>query len=982
MVILNEDILLEDLELIGRNHLGEYISTIDSNYNKNSFFSVFHLNIRSIIKNMEELLVAIVAYKINCDFIILSECFMLDSINEINIPGYTTFYNNADYNKNDGVIIFAKSNLNVSVKNIKLIICGVTLSILKVTVDGTLFRIIALYRPNPSNLLSFLEEIDNHLDLNSEHAHYQLIVGDINIDILEENVNTNKYLSILAKHGFLPYIQLPTRVTKDTATCLDHIFIKQKHTGNNIEIKTYILTCNITDHYAVIATFLKNPNIQEKDNNESHTHSKINTKKFEELIKKENWVSVISTDDVQVAADVFTKTFKKLMNESIVITTIKKGNKKKLKPWITNGLITSIIRRDKIKRQLNSNYSTELKEQYITYRNSINNLIKKCKHDYYQHIIMLNQNNIKKMYQVITEATNGKAKINNVTLEITNDDDEIFNSNKDMSNFCNHYFSNIGVNMIEKINIPHNFSLDNIPTNNKSIFLTPVTENEVLLHINSLKNAGAPGYDGITPSLLKLSAKYILYPLTHIINLIFTNGQFPKQFKNSVVTPIYKAGNVNKISNYRPISLINNFGKIAEKCIKTRLVEFFKNNNILNEHQYGFQEGKSTSDAMYKVIKEISINLDNSEKCIAVFLDLAKAFDTVNHGKLIQVLERYGIRGTVLGLFKSYLSDRVQYVKINGCLSEPQLVKVGVPQGTVLGPILFTIYINSLLTLDIDSKIISYADDTVAIFKGNDWNIVKEKVKGGIHAIKMWLDGYQLSLNVDKTNYIAFSITNINRPNFQKIDIDKNGTDIKEVEHTKYLGIIIDKNLKWNEHIAYLTKRVRKLIHKFYQLKDLLSKNMLVLVYKSLVESLLRYGLLVWGALYANSLKTLSTVQNYILKIIFKKKRCYPTRLLYGRNISNIRSLYFHTLTTYTYKKEHLKNAVSHKIATRSMTRNLLNVPASNKNVISRFAYCLASKAYNLLPLDIRNIKYYKRFSHQCKIYINDNYLSFIKLLE
>ena len=576
MVIVDEDMVLEDLETVGRNRRGEYINALDNKHSRNSIFGIFHLNIRSIKKNFDELLATFVAYNINYDIIVLSECYKIDSLNEINIPGYTTFYNNADFNKNDGVVIFIKSHLNGTVNNRKLIICGVTLSTVSVTVDGTSFQIIALYRPNPSNLLSFLEEIDNYFDINSDHFHFQLLVGDININILEEDANTNKYLSVLAKHGFVPYIQLPTRVTKDTATCLDHIFIKQKKTKNNIKFKSYVLTCDITDHYAVIATFVKDTYSQDNidDNKEFHTYKKINTEEFEALIKNESWIKVILANDVQVAADEFTETFENLIRESTITKTVRKRESKKLKPWITEGLIKSIITRDKLKKRLNNNYSIELQEQYKTYRNSLDSLLKKCKHDYYKKIITDNQNNMKKMYQAISEATNEKMRKDTTTLDITNDEGEIFTNNKERANFCNDYFINIGTKMIEKIKTPHN-SLNDVPMNNNSIFLTPVTENEILAHINSLKNTSAPGHDGVTPMLLKLCAKYILRPLTHIINLIFISGKFPKQFKTSIITPIYKAGDKNKISNYRPISLINNFGKIAEKCIKTRLINFF-----------------------------------------------------------------------------------------------------------------------------------------------------------------------------------------------------------------------------------------------------------------------------------------------------------------------------------------------------------------------------------------------------------------------
>lgn len=204
--------------------------------------------------------------------------------------------------------------------------------------------------------------------------------------------------------------------------------------------------------------------------------------------------------------------------------------------------------------------------------------------------------------------------------------------------------------------------------------------------------------------------------------------------------------------------------------------------------------------------------------------------------------------------------------------SEPLETKIGVPQGTVLGPILFITYINSLTNISIkNGSLISYADDTVAIFSGQTWSDVKDSSESGLSKIQNWLDSFKLSLNVDKTKYIAFSITPSNRPDFDKIET--NNLIIKELDSIKYLGIIIDKHLKWNVHVLKLSTSIRKLIHKFYILRDILSTDLLIMVYRTLVESLIRYGIIVWGGLYQASLQQLNTVQNYILKLIFRKKK-------------------------------------------------------------------------------------------------------------
>lgn len=702
--------------------------------------------------------------------------------------------------------------------------------------------------------------------------------------------------------------------------------------------------------------------------------------KLNTIISKENWTEVLQSENIQLAANIFYTTFNKLLDQCRI--NHKKNTNKfyKIKPWITQGLIKSIKNRDKMKHQLLKNNSLELLMEYKTYRNRLSKLLKKSKHDYYRNNIKDNQSDMKKIYQIISDATNEKSKHSSESIQIMADNDIAFRDNKEMSNYCNNYFINVGINMLTNIKKPANFA-NNLRINKNSMFLTPVTDSELIKHISTLKNNGAPGKDGITAKIIKTIHMHILEPLKHIINLSFQTGIVPTQFKTSIVTPIHKSGDKSKIKNYRPISLINNFGKVFEKCLKERLLLFITANNILHNLQFGFQKGKSTSDAMYTVINEITKNLDTDKKCIAVFLDLAKAFDTVDHNKLLNILEQHGVRGTVLDVFSNYLTNRLQQVKINNTLSDQMSIKIGVPQGTVLGPVLFLLYINSMLSLLPNIKIISYADDSVILCNGSTWTETKNQAETGMSLIKNWLNAYQLSLNVEKTNYIAFSITNVNRPQFNTIQIDED-TIIREASEVKYLGIIIDQNLKWDNHIDNLTTKVRKLIHKFYQIREFLPKALLLLVYKTLVESLLRYGILVWGGLYANSLQKLNIVQKFIIKIIYMKKKRYPSRLLYSRDICNIRSLYFLNVCTYAFKNEQLLNLDTQKHSTRSATNKLLVIPKSHKNIRHRFLSRILPKTVNSLPINIRQIKNLKRFTIATKQFIFDHYCELIKILE
>lgn len=524
-----------------------------------------------------------------------------------------------------------------------------------------------------------------------------------------------------------------------------------------------------------------------------------------------------------------------------------------------------------MKKRLQGNYNAQLEEEYKKYRNLLNKLIHKQKNDYYRSQIENNKNNIKKMYEIIKNATYEKKNNTKNYINIKNNLDENITDPLTMANFCNEYFGTIGIEMAKTIPVPQTECHEDPHTIN-SIFLTPITKGELIKHIASLKNNSSPGQDGIRAETIKQTHLEIIPPLLHILNLILEKGIVPSDFKISIITPIYKSGSITSIGNYRPISLISNFAKVFEKCIKERLTTFLKNNNILSSNQFGFVGGCGTSDAMHKLVTEVINNLNTDKKCLAVFLDLAKAFDTVPHDKLLRVLQGYGIRGIAFELLQSYLSERCQMLKLNDILSEKRMIKIGVPQGTVLGPLLFVCYINPLLRLsNINGMIVSYADDTVIVFAGDTWESVKNLSMNGLVIVTNWLQNYKLTLNLSKTNYIAFSLTKANRPQFNSVTI--NNHSIQEVSHTKYLGIVIDQYLKWRPHIDYISAKIRKLIHKFYLLRDFLNKKTLTTVYKVLVESIIRYGILVWGGLYKNSLYKLHIIQKYILKIMLKKKK-------------------------------------------------------------------------------------------------------------
>lgn len=534
---------------------------------------------------------------------------------------------------------------------------------------------------------------------------------------------------------------------------------------------------------------------------------------------------------------------------------------------------------------------------------------------------------------------------------------------------------------IENCNLPRNFLND--LTVKSSLFLEPINENEVIILISNLKNNCAPGSDGLTTKLIKQIHMYITKPLAHIINNSFKAGKIPHQWKISLVTPIFKAGDHSQLKNYRPISVINNFAKIFEQALKTRLMNFFNKHHVITKSQYGFLKNSNTENAILDFTMNTMKSLDKSTKCLGVFLDLAKAFDTVHHEILLNKLYKCGIRGMALNLLKDYLLHRNQSVKIGEKQSPCANITIGVPQGTVLGPLLFLVYINSISQINgFEGHIICYADDTAILFKGDNWDNVFRTAETSLKKISIWLSNNLLSLNVEKTKFITFSTTISDQPNSTKISIHKpscqnenscNCSKIEKVNSIKYLGIILDQHMRWTEHISYVKKKIRQLMHKFYILRDILSRKNLMILYNSLVESILNYCITTWGGTYNKHLYNLQTAQNTILKIILRKNKLFSTETLYDEiKLFNIRQLYTYRTLLWMHSNNDKFSAQRTK-RTRSTENTLLQTPLFKKSHTQRFLLFFGPKLYNLLPPSLRNFKKIKKFKTALKHFMLQN---------
>jgi hypothetical protein len=547
----------------------------------------------------------------------------------------------------------------------------------------------------------------------------------------------------------------------------------------------------------------------------------------------------------------------------------------------------------------------------------------------------------------------------------------------------NSYFINVGASLDKKIQNTHikpDSYISQSVTN--TIFFSPVIEDEVISIIKNMKNS-SPGWDSIPPSLLKKTYIEFVKPLTHTLNLSIIQGIFPEELKIAKVIPIYKAGDQSTFSNYRPVSVLPSFSKIFEKIMYDRIMSFINKNQLLYDYQFGFRKNRSTSMALIKLLDNITNALDNGECVLGVFLDFSKAFDTVNFKILFMKLKHYGFRGQPLELMKSYLSNRKQYVSFSDANSRKQIIKCGVPQGSILGPILFLLYINDMATVSKAIFPLLFADDTNVFINGKDIDVLMKNMNIELGKLIVWLQCNRLSLNIKKKHFMIFKSKRkkINRP---LIPLQMNSEYLQEVTYTKFLGIIIDNELSWSQHINYIKGKIAKGIGIIGKAKHLLNQETLKTLYYSFVYPYLNYCIIVWGNTYNKYVDELFKLQKKVVRIItgshylehtkelFRTLYILPIRKILLYNISQFMYRYIEGTLPDIFNDMFSFNRAYHSYNTRSA--NLLSVPKHNLNVRSFSIKVTGVRVWNLLTsYNLHICKSLEIFKRNVKIFLNSN---------
>ena len=852
--------------------------------------------------------------------------------------------------------------------------------------DNKTYTFCTCYRHPGGNITHFVSALESSIQTMSSKA-VCFFCGDINIDLLQADSCKmyDEYLKLMLCSQFIPSITLPTRITDYSITLIDHIFVRLPEKMLANKIKSGNLFCDISDHLPNFCC-IEGKNIQiSKDRPMVRMYNSRNFDNFHQALASADLSSIYSSDDPNHAYEQFINIFKQLHKTHFPLVKLSRKRMKD-KSWITPGIKTSIKHKNVLLRKYIKKQSPALKSRLKRYKQILGNIVHRAQREYYDNILSDRQTYAKNAWKIINETTGKKSKKSTLIEHIVYDGQQR-TTNQDIANAFNDYFSTVGAKLAQQINVPGNDNdINQYLTNpqHNSLFLSPISDNEIQNEILKLKIGKSAGLDEIPNKLVKSTSQFITPFLTHIFNLVLSKGKYPDLLKVAKVIPIYKKGDSTLPENYRPISLLSCFNKLLEKMIEKRIKNFLLQNNSLYDYQFGFRTGYSTSQALLEISHTIYSQLNNNNNILGLYLDLKKAFDTVDHTILLQKLSHYGIRGNAHALMKSYLLNRKQTMYVNRVYSGQKNITTGVPQGSVLGPLLFLIYVNDIQTADPGCSMRLFADDTNVFIHDKNCMNLTIKASQTISNLQKWFNINKLTLHLGKTNYTVFHC----KRDHNKCCPDHfyvNQTKICRASSVKYLGVLIDEDLSWKDHIQDLTNKLVKYTSIFFHIREKIPPAVALQMYYGLVYSRLSYGIEIYGMAKSSTISPLQVMQNRLLKILTFKHRRFPTNSLYQEleilkvsDIHNLR-LYVMIYKYVTGKLPEIFNNIFQDSESQPGTINtrnnsLFNVTRQN-NIYGKLM--LNNYGFNLwqrIPISIKQSTTLSSFKSAVKKYLMEQY--------
>jgi len=671
--------------------------------------------------------------------------------------------------------------------------------------------------------------------------------------------------------------------------------------------------------------------------------------------------------DVDSCTKIFHDSIYKIYDICCPIRSKRISYKSFSKPWISNQLKTYIHRKHRMYKEYRRGII--MFHDYNTFKNQVTNMVRRAKSRYFHDKFNANQRDIGDTWKTINSLIKKKRNLK-PNIEIATETG-LTRDNISIANIFNRYFTNIATELESRIpdpvHSPLSYMGDRVAP---SFFISPVSEDDIRAEIDNLKLKSCNFYS-IPTYVYKACRDSLSVIIAKLFNLSITRGTFPQCLKTARVIPIFKHGEPTSPNNYRPISTLSVLSKIFEKLMQRRLSHFLKMFNVLSPHQFGFKPNSSTSDAILEFLHTVVSSLDDKNSVIATFLDFAKAFDTIRHDILLNKLEHYGIRGVVLGWFKSYLCERNQFVCIGESKSGLCRINSGVPQGSVLGPTLFLLYINDMARCSNRLQFVHFADDTTVFCSNRDVEELTATMNLELIRLYEWLRDNRLILNVDKTLCMLFSDSTHNHvPN-----IIINNSIIRRVDVANFLGVKIDYKLTFRPHVDDLCKNISRAIGVINRISTIVPPKSKKMLYYALVHSRVSYGILAWGRSRVGNDSRVERLLRRARKVV-----CYPST---DASASSVNLLDFDSMYSYfacikmfrivkmgqhPYFSNFLQYLIpQHAHETRFSISSSFNAPQYNKTKSQKFFLYQSITDWNNLPIEMKSSHTLDGFKRQLK---------------
>ena len=794
----------------------------------------------------------------------LSETHLDETISDnlLAIQGYKIFRRDRDAG-GGGTAVYVLEHLPTKIRNDLMIFDTETIW-LQINIPHMNPILVGCEYRKPSAKVDYLERMCTMLDKVCDLGLETFYLGDLNIDMGSDGCSLKRrLLETTTACGLVQLVDTPTRVYKKqdgsiSETCIDHIFTNH----NDLCSKALSLPVGYSDHNVVVTVRkCKLPNSGPKVLLLRSMRT-FNEARFLSDVSNLCWEGVLEKDDPNVALEIFNSVFLGVIDAHAPIR--KQSVRKANSPWLDGELKDLMKQREDAKKAaVTSGYDSDWLI-YKKLRNYVVSANKKKKRTYYENKINTVGNDKKKMWSVVNDMLGRKPASSPAYIET---DGTFLTKPDQIANYFNDFFlakvNQLRSNMTQKGPNISNFLIEDKIMSNKvcSFAMKNVSAAKIEDFLSKCKDS-SPGIDNLEAKFIKLAAKYIARPICHIVNLSIEKGIFPQGWKTAKVIPLLKSQSAPFSGpNCRPISLLPALAKIMEKIVFEQVQEYFDINNLNTDFQHAYRHSHSTCSALTQMTDDWHNEIDNKKLVGAVLLDFSAAFDVIDPSLLLEKLKAYGFCSTALKWMDTYLTSRGQLVFFNGSFSRIRQVNCGVPQGSCLGPLLFSIFINDLPLVLQQTRMAIYADDSTLWAVDPSINNINLVLDRELQWVVNWVSDNKLVLNIGKTKSILLGSKHQLECD-PKLDLFIDNIQIEQVYVVKLLGITIDNQMSWSKHIDNIVSRMGRGVCMVRRVSRFLTVETRRQVLNAIVLSLLDYCFVVWSDASKGDLERLQLAQN------------------------------------------------------------------------------------------------------------------------